>query len=126
MNDELRSRNGEISQINNDLTNLLASIDLAVVMVGSDLTIRRFTPRAEKVMGLIPGDIGRPFLNINPTVEIADFQQLVLQVISTLRPVEKEFADKKGARFQLRILPYRTAENKIDGVVVTLVDAVPT
>lgn len=122
VNDELRARNSEISHINNDLTNLLASIDLAVVMVGSDLTIRRFTPRAEKMLGLIPGDVGRPFLNINPSIEIADFQQLVLQVISSLRPVEKEVNDRKNGSYHLRILPYRTAENKIDGVVVTLAD----
>jgi two-component system, chemotaxis family, CheB/CheR fusion protein len=122
VNDELRSRNIEITQVNNDLTNLLSSIDIAVVMVGSDLTIRRFTPRAEKIMGLIAGDIGRPFLNINPTLEIADFQQLVLQVISTFRPTEKEFSDRHGSRFLLRVLPYRTSEGKIDGAVITLVD----
>jgi two-component system CheB/CheR fusion protein len=122
VNDELRSRNLEITQINNDLTNLLASIDIAVIMVGSDLTIRRFTPRAERIMGLIPGDIGRPFLNINPTIEIADFQQQVIQVISNQRPAEKVFEDGKGGNYHLRILPYRTAEGKIDGVVVTLLD----
>jgi two-component system CheB/CheR fusion protein len=125
VNDELRSRNLEITQVNNDLTNLLASIDIAVVMVGSDLTIRRFTPQAEKMMGLIAGDIGRPFLNINPTVEIADFQQLVLQVISTFRPAEKEFSDRNGKKFQLRVLPYRASEGKIDGAVITLVDVTP-
>jgi two-component system CheB/CheR fusion protein len=122
VNDELRSRNSEISLINNDLTNLLSSIDIAVVMVGSDLTIRRFTPRAEKVMGLISGDVGRPFLNINPPLDLADFQQLVLQVISTSRPMEKEFNDRHGSKYQLRVLPYRTSEGKIDGAVITLVD----
>ena len=125
VNDELRSRNLEITQVNNDLTNLLASIDIAVVMVGSDLTIRRFTPQAEKMLGLIAGDIGRPFLNINPTVEIADFQQLVLQVISSYRPIEKEFSDRNGKKFQLRVLPYRTSEGKIDGAVIALVDVTP-
>src|SRR5262249_21857072 len=112
----------EITQINNDLTNLLASIDLAVIMVGSDLTIRRFTPRAERLIGLIPADIGRPFLNINPTIEIPDFQQDVISVISNLRPLEREFEDRKGGRFQLRILPYRMADGKVDGAVITLVD----
>jgi two-component system CheB/CheR fusion protein len=125
VNDELRSRNSEISQINNDLTNLLSSIDIAVLMVGSDLSIRRFTPRAERILGLIAGDIGRPFLNVNPTIEITDFQQHVIQVISNARPVEKEFADRDGNKFQLRILPYRTADGKVDGAVVTLVDTNP-
>lgn len=122
VNDELRNRNLEITQINNDLTNLLSSIDITVVMVGSDLTIRRFTPRAQEVLGLIPADVGRSFLNINPSIEISDLQQMVLQVMSNFRPAEKEVVDRAGNRFQLRILPYRTAENKIDGAVITLVD----
>ena len=125
VNDELRNRNIEITRINNDLTNLLTSIDIAVVMVASDLTIRQFTPQAERMIGLIPGDIGRPFLNINPTIEIDDFQPMVLRVISTSRPVDKEFTDSKGKRFQLRILPYKTSEDKIDGAVITLVDMSP-
>src|SRR5262245_1219996 len=122
VNDELRNRNLEITQINNDLTNLLSSIDITVVMVGSDLTIRRFTPRAQEVLGLIPADVGRPFLNINPSIEISDLQPMVLQVMSNFRPAEKEVVDRTGSRFQLRILPYRTTENKMDGAVITLVD----
>jgi two-component system CheB/CheR fusion protein len=122
VNDELRNRNVEITQVNNDLTNLLASIDITVVMVGSDLTIRRFTPQAHDVLGLIPADVGRPLLNINPNTEIADLQQMVVQVMSTFRPVEKEIHNRKGGRVQLRILPYRTVDNKVDGAVITLVD----
>jgi two-component system CheB/CheR fusion protein len=122
VNDELRNRNQEITQINNDLTNLLASIDITVVMVDSDLTIRRFTPRAQEVLGLIPADVGRPLLNINPSIEISDLQQMVLQVMSNLRAAEKEVMDRAKNRYQLRILPYRTPENKIDGAVITLVD----
>lgn len=120
VNDELRSRNLEITQVNNDLTNLFGSIDIAVLIVGSDLTIRRFTPHAEKVLGLIPSDIGRPFLNISPSIEVPDFQQLVLQVISNPRPLERQFTDKRGESFHLRILPYRTSEGKIEGAVVTI------
>jgi two-component system, chemotaxis family, CheB/CheR fusion protein len=60
VNDELRSRNAEISRVNNDLTNLLASIEMAILIIGSDLTIRRFTPQAQKIFGLIPSDLGGP------------------------------------------------------------------
>ena len=122
VNDELRNRNAEISQINSDLTNLFASIDIAVVTIGRDLSIRRFTPHAQKYLGLIPTDIGRPLLNINPVIEIPDFQALVLQVMASLRPVERELQDREGARLLLRILPYRTSDNKIDGAVITIVD----
>jgi two-component system CheB/CheR fusion protein len=121
VNDELRSRNIDVNQINNDLHNLLNSIDIAVIMVGNDLTIRRFTPRAQEIYGLIPGDIGRPFFNVNPTIEIPPLQPLVLQVMSNLQTVEKEFNDSQGTRYQLRILPYR-AEDRIDGAVITLVN----
>ena len=122
VNDELRSRNQEVTQINNDLTNLFASIDIAVVMIGSDLNIRRFTPQAQKFLGLIPADVGRPLMNISPTIEIPEFQSLVLQVMANVRPVERELTDRENGRYQLRILPYRTPENKIDGAVITIVD----
>lgn len=121
VNDELRSRNLEITQVNNDLTNLFASIEVAVVMISSDLMIRRFTPEAQKLLGLIPTDVGRPLLNINPTIEIPDFQSMVLRVMSDFISVERELTDSKGNRYQLRILPYRTVENKMDGAVITII-----
>jgi two-component system, chemotaxis family, CheB/CheR fusion protein len=125
VNDELRSRNSEITQINNDLINLLSSIDIAVIMIGSDLTIRRFTPKAQKFLGLIPGDIGRPLSNMNPSIEIADLQAMVVQVVSDFHPLERELTDRMGVHYQFKILPYRTVENKIDGAVITIVDISP-
>lgn len=125
VNDELRSRNQEVTLINNDLTNLFASMDFAVVIVGSDLSIRRFTPQAQKSLGLIPADVGRPLTNINPTIEIPDLQALVLQVMSNLRPVDRQITDQEGARYQLRILPYRTPENRIDGAIITIIALAP-
>ena len=125
VNDELRDRNVQVTQVNNDVTNLLSSIDIAVVMVGNDLTIRRFTPRAGTILGLLPGDVGRPFLNINPNIEIPDFQKIVLQVLSTSQTTEKEVSGPDGTRYQLRILPYVTMENKMDGAVIMLVDIFP-
>jgi two-component system CheB/CheR fusion protein len=122
VNDELRSRNLEVSQINNDLINLLSSTDIAVIMIGSDLTVRRFTPKAQKFLGLIPGDIGRPLSNINPTIEITDLQSMVSQVVSDFHPLERELTDRNGVHYQFKILPYRTLENKIDGAVITIVD----
>jgi two-component system, chemotaxis family, CheB/CheR fusion protein len=121
VNDELRSRNLEITQVNNDLTNLFASIDAAVVIIGSDLTIRRFTPEAQKFFGLIPADIGRPLLNINPSIDIPDFQSQVLRVMTTNLSLEKDITDADGQPYQLRILPYRTAENKNDGAVINII-----
>jgi two-component system CheB/CheR fusion protein len=121
VNDELRSRNTEITQINNDLSNLLASIDIAAVMVNSDLTIRRFTLQAQKILGLIPGDVGRPLSNINPSIKIPEFQHLGSQMTPDFHSVERELVGRDGGRHQLRILPYRTADNKVDGAVITIV-----
>jgi len=121
VNDELRGRNLEISQVNTDLTNLFGSIEVAVVMVGSDLTVRRFTPEAQKFLGLISTDVGRPLLNIHSSVEIPDFETLVKDVMSTLKPINKELIDKDKNRYLVRILPCRTLENKIDGAVITII-----
>lgn len=122
VNDELRSRNIEVTQVNNDLANLLSSIEIAVIMIGSDFTIRRFTPEAQRLLGLIPGDVGRPIVNISPTIDLKDFQQLVLEVMSNSRIAEREVTDRSGGRYQMRVLPYRTNEGKVDGAVVTVVD----
>jgi two-component system, chemotaxis family, CheB/CheR fusion protein len=104
-----------MTQVNSDLTNLLGSIEIAVVMIGSDLMIRRFTPEAQKFLGLISTDVGRPLLNIRPTIGIPDFQALVMEVMSTVRPIETELTDHNKNHYLLRILPY-----KIDGAVITI------
>jgi two-component system CheB/CheR fusion protein len=117
--------NSELTQVNNDLINLLASIDIAVIMVGSDFTIRRYTPKAQKFLGLIPADIGRPLANINPTVEISDLQTMVEQVMSDFHALERELTDRNGIHYQFRILPYRTIDNRFDGAVITIVDIAP-
>jgi two-component system, chemotaxis family, CheB/CheR fusion protein len=123
VNDELRARNSEITQINNDLTNLLNSVDVALVILGNDLTIRRFNPKAEKLVGLIPADVGRPFVNINPNLELVDFQKDVLEVIASHRPFQKEVKDRKRNIYQLQVVPYRSAEGKVEGAVVTVIEA---
>jgi two-component system CheB/CheR fusion protein len=125
VNDELRSRNQEITTINNDLTNLLSSIDIAVIMIGSDLTIRRFTPKAQNFLGLIHADVGRPLSNISPTIEIAGLMSMVQQVMADFRTMETELTDRNGVHYQFKVLPYRTIENKIDGAVITIVDIAP-
>jgi len=125
VNDELRNRNVEITHVNIDWTNLFSSIDIAVVIVGNDLTIRRFTPEAEKILGLIPGDVGRPLLNINPSIEIPELQQMAAEVVSSSRAQQKDIHARDGSRFQLRIQPCWTAGKKIDGAVIIIVDVSP-
>jgi len=120
VNDELRNRNVEITQVNADLTNVLGSIEIAIVTVGGDLMIRRFTAEAQKYLALIPSDVGRPLANINPTIEIPDFQSLVLQVISSQRPVQRALTGAQGQHLQMRILPNRTSDHQTDGAVIII------
>ena len=122
LNEELHGRNEELSLVNSDLVNLLASVQIAIVIISSDLRIRRFTPMAEKVLNLIPGDLDRPIGHIKPNIDFPDLEQLILEAIDTVAPVEREVRDKSGRWFSLRIRPYKSIDNKIDGAVLTLFD----
>jgi two-component system CheB/CheR fusion protein len=122
LNEELQTRNVELSQLNNDLSNLLSSVSMPILMLGNDLTVRRFTPLAERFFNLIPSDVGRRISDINPNVQIANLDKLVSEVIDSLKTQEHDVQDREGRWYSLRIRPYRTTENKIDGAVILLVD----
>ncbi len=122
INDELRSRNIQLHQVNNDMQNLLSSVNIPILMLSGDLRIRRFTPMAEQAFNLIPSDVGRPFSDIQINLDILHIRDLVTSVIDTLIPYEQAVQDHSGNWFSLRIRPYRTTDNHIDGVVIGLID----
>ncbi len=122
INDELYHRNAETSRISDDFQNLLSSIHLPILMLEDDLCIRRFTPTAATLFNLIPGDVGRPLGDINHRLAIADLEARILSVINTLDQSSQEVQDQEGRWYDLRIRPYRTLDNRIDGAVVVLVD----
>jgi two-component system CheB/CheR fusion protein len=122
VNDELQNRNGELNVLNNDLINLLGSVQTAIVMLGPDLRIRRFTPTAERLFNLIPADIGRPFAQIKLNIQTPDLEPQLLEILDTAVASEREVQDHAGHWYSLRLRPYRTMDNKIDGVVLMLVD----
>jgi len=122
VNEELHTRNEELTQVNSDLTNLLASVQIAIVIVAGDLRIRRFTPMAEKLLNLIPGDVGRPIGNIKPNINCQDLEQLCRQAVDTMAVYERDVQDVRGRWFALRVRPYKNLENRIDGAVLTLFD----
>jgi two-component system CheB/CheR fusion protein len=122
VNDELHTRNLELTQSNNDLVNLLASVQMAIVMLGEDLRIRRFTPMAEKMLNLIPADVGRPISDIKLNITVPDLEPLLTEAIETVSTREIEVQDRNGRWHLLRIRPYKTMENKIEGAVLLLVD----
>lgn len=122
LNEELQGRNEEMGRINSDLVNLLGSVQIAIVMVAGDLRIRRFTPMAEKVLNLIPSDIGRPISDIKPNIDCPDLEKLIAESIDTVTIVEREVRDQQGNWFSMRIRPYKNLENRIDGAVLALFD----
>ena len=122
LNEELSNRNLEIMEINSDLNNLLSSIHLPIVMVDNNLTIRRATPTAREAFNITDTDVGRRMTDLKPNVDIPDIEKLFHEVIDTLSVREREVHDKQGRLHSLRIRPYRTGDNKIDGAVLTLVD----
>ena len=122
INDELRSRNIQLHQVNNDMQNLLSSVNIPILMLSGDLRIRRFTPLAEQAFNLIPSDVGRPFSDIQINLDVQHIRDLVTSVIDTLIPYEHDVQDHLGNWFSLRIRPYRTTDNHIDGVVISLID----
>lgn len=121
-NEELRSRNAEMHQVNNDLTNLLAGINIPILMLTNDLRIRRFTPMAQRLFNFIPSDAGRPLNDIRANLNVPDLEPLILEVLETLSVKELDVQTQEGYWYTLRIRPYRTIENQIDGVVLVLVD----
>ncbi|MBD2080216.1 chemotaxis protein CheB [Leptolyngbya sp. FACHB-17] len=121
-NEELRSRNQELHQVNNDLTNLLASINIPILMLTNDLRIRRFTPMAQRLFNFIPADAGRPLSDIRVNLNVPDLEPLILEVLDTLSVKELEVQTQGGHWYTLRIRPYRTSENQIDGVVIVMID----
>ena len=120
--EELRTRNLDLQQVNNDVTNLLASINIPILMLENDLRIRSFTPMAQRLFNLISTDVGRPFSDIRVNLEIPNLEEMILEVVETLNTKEQEVQTQSGYWYALRIRPYRTVENQIEGVVIVLID----
>ncbi len=122
INDELQRRNQESTKVSSDLQNFISSTNIPILMLGNDLQIRRFTPLAQSILHLIPSDVGRPLGDINHSLNVPDLASQILDVINTLTPREQEVQDQGGHWYDLRIRPYRSIDNKIEGAVVILVD----
>ncbi len=122
VNDELRARNTELDKLSNDLANLLATVNIPIIMVGCDLRIRRFTPMAEKALRVIPADVGRLITDIKLNIDVPDLEKLILSVIESLQPAGQDVRDEQGRWYSLQVRPYRTIDNRIDGAVLALQD----
>ncbi|MCI0744633.1 MAG: ATP-binding protein, partial [Verrucomicrobia subdivision 3 bacterium] len=122
VNEEMANRNAELNRLNSDLVNLQTSTKLPIVLLGRDLTIRRFSGQAEKQFGLLAADVGRPISHIRHNLNLLDLEALAAEVIANVRECEREVQDKEGRWHSLRVRPYMTLDNKVDGAVLVLVD----
>jgi two-component system CheB/CheR fusion protein len=122
VNNELQDKVEELESINDDLANLLSSTDIATVFLDTHFRIKRYTPAATRLIKLIPTDIGRPLGDIAQEFNVRELVSEAETVLRRRAPAECEVGTDDGQWFLRRILPYRTTDNRIDGVVVTLTD----
>lgn len=122
VNAELQSKVDDYSRVNNDMKNLLNSTDIATLFLDKELSIRRYTNQATKIFKLIKSDIGRPFTDQVSQLIYPELAEDALEVLRTLIFIEKQILTTDGRWFSTRIMPYRTFDDRIDGLVITFVD----
>ena len=122
MNSELQEKVEELSNANNDLNNLLGSTEIGTIFLDNNLRIKRFTPTIGAFFKIINSDLGRPISDIAHNLAYDGFLEDIEQVLDNLGRIERAVQTREGGSYIMRILPYRTVENVIDGVVVTFVD----
>ncbi|WP_347989098.1 chemotaxis protein CheB [Methylomonas sp. AM2-LC] len=122
VNAELQAKVTDLSWVNNDMKNLLNSMEIATVFLDNALNIRRFTSHATHIFKLITGDVGRPLSDIVTDLDYPQLHTDAQEVLNTLVFVEKQIKTNDERYFKVRIMPYRTQENVIDGVVLTFID----
>lgn len=122
VNHELQSKVTDLSRANNDMKNLLDSTDIATLFLDDQLNVRRFTSETSKIFNLIPGDAGRPITDITSELQYPELVDDSREVLRTLVFKEKFIPSRNHRWFMMRIMPYRTLDNRIDGVVITFTD----
>ena len=122
VNAELQSKVDELNAASNDMKNLLNSTEIATVFLDNQLQVRRFTDRANKLFNFIPGDVGRPVTDLSSDLEYTTLAADCREVLEELVPVEKPVCTSGGIWFSMRIIPYRTMDDRINGVVLTFMD----
>jgi two-component system, chemotaxis family, CheB/CheR fusion protein len=123
LNEELQSRNSELTAVNNDLLNVLGNVTIPVVIVGQDLHIRRFTTPAQKLLNLLPSDVGRRLSDLRPNLDVQDLGQIAGESIENVTTIEREVRETgTGTWHLLRVRPYKTWDSKIDGAVISFQD----
>ena len=122
VNHELKVKVEELSHSNSDMQNLMNATQIATVFLDRDLRITRFTPAAVQLFNLIPGDVGRPLTDMATELDYPDLVENARRVLERLVPVEKEVSQAGGRWYVARVMPYRTIDDRIAGVVFTFID----
>lgn len=122
VNAELQAKVDELSRASNDMKNLLDSTDIATLFLDRHLNVRRYTQQATKIIKLIPSDVGRPVTDLVSDLDHPALAADVREVLRTLNSTEKPVSAPDGRWFTVRIMPYRTIDDRIDGVVITFAD----
>jgi two-component system, chemotaxis family, CheB/CheR fusion protein len=122
VNQELKIKVEELSLTNNDFQNLMNATDIGTIFLDLTLRVKLSTPKARQVFNLLDSDIGRPLSNITSSLRDVNIHADVKNVLDRLQNVEREVQTEDGCWHLLRVLPYRTTDNRIDGVVVTFQD----
>jgi two-component system CheB/CheR fusion protein len=122
VNAELQTKLDELSGANNDMKNLLNSTDIATVFLDNELHVRRFTLQAKTIIKFIPSDIGRPITDLASDLLYPELVADAHEVLRTLVYCERSITSHDGRWFTVRVMPYRTVDNRIDGVVITFAD----
>jgi len=122
VNTELKLKLEAISRAHSDLQNLMAATDIGTLFLDSSLRIKRFTERVTELFSITPSDEGRPITDFAHKLEYDDLVKDARAVLADLTPVRREIRSRTGQWYDLRVRPYRTVDNKIDGVVITFLD----
>jgi two-component system, chemotaxis family, CheB/CheR fusion protein len=122
VNSELQRKMEELNQSNSDLQNLFTSSEIATIFLNRQLLIKRFSPAMAAILNLLPADVDRPVHHLNSNIDWSDLASDATSVLEKLITLEREVKSRDGCSYIMRVLPYRTTEGVIDGIVVTLID----
>lgn len=122
VNAEYQRKIGELTQLTNDMDNLLRSTEIGTIFLDRDLCIRKFTPQISRVCNLLPQDVGRRIDAFTHTIDEPQLLERMREVLQTSAIFEREVRDQQGNWYFLRILPYRSSTADVEGIVVTLID----
>lgn len=122
LNEQLQTRTAELARTNDDLASVFSSVNIPIIMLGVDRRVRRFTPSAEKVLHLIPGDIGRPLRAMRIGFDLPGLEDMIATVMKQGAELREEAKSDNDRWYSIRLFPYRTSDQKIDGVLLAFVD----